>query len=68
MGMPSAPSAPPPPPPPPDPFDAAVRSARQAQTDQSLRAKGRRRTLLTSPKGDTSAVPTAPATKTLLGQ
>jgi hypothetical protein len=63
---PSPPRAPPPPPPPPDPFDAAVRSARQAQTDQSLRAKGRRRTLLTSARGDTSELPTAG--KTLLGQ
>lgn len=67
MGMPSSPTLPPPPPPPPDPFDAAVRSARQAQTDQSLRAKGRRKTLLTSARGDTSEVPTAGA-KTLLGQ
>jgi hypothetical protein len=66
-GPPKAPKAPPPAPPPPDPFDQAVRSSRQAARDQELRAKGRKRTLLTSPLG----APGTPGTvggKTLLGQ
>jgi hypothetical protein len=67
MGGPSKPKSPPPPPPPPDPFDQQVRAARAAGRDQELRAKGRKRTVLTSPAG-ASGLPGTVGGKTLLGQ
>jgi hypothetical protein len=67
MGM-DPPQKQPLPPPAPDVFDQTVRSARAAQTDQELAAKGRRRTLLTAPLGASGAPPTTNSSKTLLGQ
>jgi len=64
---PKVPAAPLPPPPPPDVFDAAVRSARAAEFSAQSRAKGRKRSVLTSAAGDQAAIPTVGG-KTLLGQ
>lgn len=69
MGGPSAPAAPAPPPPPPDAADASIAAARRAASDQLLRAKGRKGSLLTSPLGDETKIPTiGNGSKTLLGQ